>query len=38
MIKLNSQSYAVDTPKDLNRVEKIFKELKKKWKKLSFKD
>jgi len=29
MIKLNSQSYAVDTPEDLKRVEKIFKNLKK---------
>lgn len=30
MIKLNSQSYAVDTHEDLRRVEKIFKNLKKK--------
>ena len=30
MIKLNSQSYAVDTHKDLKRVEKIFKNLEKK--------
>ena len=29
MIKLNSQSYAVDTLGDLKRVEKIFKSLKK---------
>jgi 3-deoxy-manno-octulosonate cytidylyltransferase (CMP-KDO synthetase) len=30
MIKLNAQSYAVDTHKDLKRVEKIFKNLEKK--------
>jgi GTP:adenosylcobinamide-phosphate guanylyltransferase len=30
MIKLNSQLYAVDTHKDLRRVEKILKNLKKK--------
>ena len=29
MIKLSSQSYAVDTSDDLKKVEKIFKSLKK---------
>ena len=30
MIKLNSQSYAVDTYKDLKKVENIFKTLQEK--------
>ena len=29
MIKLNSQSYVEETPEDLKRVEKIFKNFKK---------